>query len=99
MEKQIHIIVKKSNGNLDVVCARFHGSNINGTVMSHSEMSSLKPGQSFSWNKSDMYMTKVEGIIVAKKQQDWDYSKPLGQRALNVIVEGDYDLNLKLARA
>jgi len=44
-------------------------------------------------------MTKVDGTIVATKKQDWDYSKPLGERALNVIVEGDYDLNLKQARA
>ena len=82
IEKQIHIIVKKSNGKFDVLCARFNGSNVNGTVMTHEQMSNVQVGENFTWNKSDFYMSKVEGIVIAKMQQEWDYSKPVGQRAV-----------------
>jgi hypothetical protein len=98
IEKQVHVVILKTNGKYEILCSRFNGSNSNGTVVSHEEMVNLQLGDSFGWNKSDFNMSRVDGVIVAKRVNDWNYSKKVGERAENVISTPNFAEVLKIAR-
>lgn len=90
MENQITFIVKKSNGKLDSMHCRFHGSNIGGTIFTYEEALNFKNGDVLKWNRCDMYMTSVEGIIMAKSVKNWDYSQPIGKRSIPIYEDSNF---------
>ena len=91
IEKQTTYIIRKGDGNLDLIMIR-------GDVAKHSRCNvdhTRKLGDEIFWEKCDMYMTKAKGLIIEFKHNDWDYSMPMGLRAINVEKSALFDSYLK----
>lgn len=93
IEKQTHLIVMSDAGRLESITLR-------GPIIRHGHCGCGHNniiGDRVFWHKSDFNMTRVDGIVLAVLRQDWNYDRPIGQRAMNVIQEGEWSVLIKQA--
>lgn len=91
MEKQIHVIIRNQNGGLSATTFR--------NPQPTDACSLVVVGGVIGWRGCDMYHTKYEGEVIAIKKNDWDYSRPIGQREINPVIFGDFQNAIKKYRA
>lgn len=82
IEKQTHIIIRKDNGQLRSLTMSGAEHAKHPTC---SADHNTKIGDRVFWHDSTLYMNKQEGVVIELRQNDWDYSMPIRQRAKNVI--------------
>ena len=87
MEKLTTYIVKRiDNGQLD--CLQIRGLAIDNWHCNAGHASEI--GERIFWHRCDFNMTRVEGVIVARMSENWNWAAPVGQRSENAIYSEEF---------
>lgn len=82
MEKHLRIAIKDQQGRIFKLTYR---TPLNSSYLPHSHCnvtSATKLGDNVFWHECDMNMTRRQGTVIELVSLVWDYSKPVGKRAI-----------------